>query len=206
MTVADLGGNRRIRRMKATRLALEQAALRLFADQGYEQTTVEEIAEAAGVSVRTLFRYYSSKQHILFGDVAQGRIDAMRTALWARPAAEPPLVAIEGALDDLDLTDPAEREQILARFALLARQPSLVTTYLVLNRDLAGVVAEFVAQRTGSAVTDLYPQMVAAATSAAWDTALVTWAASEGTADLSELRRTAFTALTAGLRAGAALA
>lgn len=199
MTVADLGGNRRTRRMKATRLALEEAALRLFAERGYEHTTVEEIAEAAGISVRTLFRYYSSKQHLLLGDVAQGRLSAFRTALWARPASEPPLMAIEGALDDLDLTDRAEREQILARLALLARQPSLLTTYLVLNRDLAGVVADFVARRTGSAVTDLYPQMVAAATSAAWDTALVTWAASDGTADLSELRRTAFAALTAGL-------
>ena len=199
MTVADLGGNRRIRRMKATRLALEEAALRLFAEQGYEQTTVEEIAEAAGISVRTLFRYYSSKQHILFGDVASGRIEALRTALWARPSSEPPLAAIEGALDDLDLTDPADREQILARFALLARQPTLLTTYLVLNRDLSSVVADFVAQRTGAAVTDLYPQMVAAATTAAWDTALITWSASDGTANLSDLRRTAFAALTAGL-------
>lgn len=202
MTVADLGGNRRIRRMQATRLALEQAALRLFAEQGYEHTTVEEIAEAAGISVRTLFRYYSSKQHLLFGDVAQGRIDTLRTALWARPASEPPLVAIEGALDDLDLTDPADREQVLARFALLRRQPSLLTTYLVLNRDLGRVVADFVAHRTASAVTDLYPQMVAAATTAAWDTALVTWAASDGTANLSEMRRTAFAALTLGLRRG----
>src|SRR5262245_57916017 len=111
MTVADLGGNRRSRRIQATRQAVEQAALRLFEEQGYEQTTVEEIAEAVGISVRTLFRYYSSKQHILFGDVAQGRIDRLRSALWNRPAAEPPLMAIEGALDDLDLTDPADREQ-----------------------------------------------------------------------------------------------
>lgn len=199
MTVADLGGNRRSRRIKATRQALEAAALRLFAEQGYEQTTVEEIAEAAGISVRTLFRYYSSKQHILFGDVASGRIEALRTALSARPAGESPLAAIEAALDDLDLTDPADREQILARFALLARQPSLLTTYLVLNRDLSRLVADFVAQRTGALATDLYPQLVAAATTAAWDTALVTWAASDGTADLSALRRTAFAALTAGL-------
>jgi AcrR family transcriptional regulator len=199
MTVADLGGNRRTRRMEATRLALEQAALRLFAEQGYEDTTVEEIAEAAGISVRTLFRYYSSKQHLLFGDVGQRRIDALRTALWARPVTEPPLVAIEGALDDLDLTDPAEREQVFARFALLQRQPSLLPKYLVLNRDLASVIADFVAARTGAPVTDLYPQMVAAATTAAWDIALVTWSASNGTANLSDLRRTAFAALTAGL-------
>lgn len=199
MTVADLGGNRRIRRIQAARLAVERAALSLFAEQGYEQTTVEEIAEAVGISVRTLFRYYSSKQHILFGDVAQGRIDAIRTALWARPASEPPLVAIEGALDDLDLRDPADREQVLARFALLRRQPSLLTTYLVLNRELGSVVADFVARRTGASATDLYPQMVAAATTAAWDTALVTWSASDGTANLSDLRRTAFAALTAGL-------
>ena len=91
MTLAELGGNRRIRKKQATRLALEEAALRLFAEQGYEQTTVEEIAEAAGVAVRTFFRYFASKQHVLFGEVAQGRIDALRTRLWARPPGEAPL-------------------------------------------------------------------------------------------------------------------
>ena len=89
---------------------------------------------------------------------------------------------------------------MLIRFQLLRRQPGLISTYLVLNRELAGVVAEFVADRTGASPTDLNPQMVAAATSAAWDTALVTWAAADGDADLGELRRTTWATLTAGLR------
>ncbi|WP_027342997.1 TetR family transcriptional regulator [Hamadaea tsunoensis] len=203
MTSADWGGNRRIRKKLATRQALEEAALRLFAERGYEGTTVEEIAEAAGVAERTFFRYFASKQHILLGDVAQGRIAALRTALWGRPEGEPVLDSIDTVLEGLDLADPEDRRQILERLRLLRTQPGLLGTYLLLNRDLAGVVAEFAAARTpGMVVTDLYPQLVAAATSGAWDTALVAWLASDGQDDLGDLRRAAFAALTAGLRGG----
>lgn len=195
---ADLGGNRRERKKQETRAALEQAALRLFAEKGYEQTTVEEIAAAADVAVRTFFRYFSSKQHILFGDVAHQRIDQLQTALAARPREEPPLVAVRRVLDALDL-DQTEQEQILLRLRLMDRQPSLVGRYLLLNHDLRGILEEFVADRTGAAPTDDYPLLVAAAAVTSWDVALRAWAARDGAGSLAELRRAAFAALTAGL-------
>ena len=82
----DQAPTRRERKKLETRQALEQAALRLFAEQGYEQTTVEDIAEAADVAVRTFFRYFSSKQDVLFGDVVTDRVKRLRTELAARPA------------------------------------------------------------------------------------------------------------------------
>lgn len=197
---ADPPGNRRERKKQETRAALEQAALRLFAEKGYEQTTVEEIAAAADVAVRTFFRYFSSKQHILFGDVAHQRLSQLRAALAASPQEEPPLVAVRRVLDALDL-DRTEQDQILVRLRLMERQPSLVARYLLLNHDLRKVLEEFVAGRCGADPTDSYPLLVAAAAVTSWDVALRVWAAGSGRDSLAELRRAAFAALTAGIPA-----
>ena len=86
-TLAQLG--RRERKKRQTRAALEQAALRLFAEKGYDQTTVEDIADAADVAVRTFFRYFQSKQHILFGDFAH-QIAARLAGMLAASRETPP--------------------------------------------------------------------------------------------------------------------
>lgn len=191
---------RRERKKQETRLALEEAALRLFAERGYEQTTVEDIAEAADVAVRTFFRYFTSKQAVLFGAVVTDRITRLRTELAARPRAETPIVSLIAVMDQLDFADPDEARQILARLDLLKHQPSLLTRYLELMNDMRLVVVEFIAERTGlDPQRDLYPHLVSGACSVAWDASLTLWAGSGGTRSLSELREAAFSALSAGL-------
>ncbi len=193
--------NRREMHKQHTRAALEEAAMGLFARQGYEQTTVEQIADQAGVSVRTFFRYFASKQHVLFGDVAYSRVTALSEALAARPSDESPVASIKAVLDASDITDPEELAQVRSRIALMVEQPSLVATYLLINRDLQERVAAFVAQRSGLPVTSPYPLAISAAAAAAWDTALTAWAAGQVT-DLAQARRDLFDQLSQGIRKG----
>jgi AcrR family transcriptional regulator len=192
--------NRRERKKLETRAALEAAALRLFAEQGYEQTTVEEIAEAADVAVRTFFRYFQSKQHVLFGDVAHDVTGRMRKALAGRPESEPPVEAVGAAMNAMQLDDPGEQQQqILDRMRLVERLPELGGTYHLLFQQLHEVIAEFVADRTGRPPVDLYPQLVAAAATGSVKAALCVFEATAGRRPLAELRDEAYTRLTAGL-------
>ena len=196
----DHAPTRRERKKLETRQALEQAALRLFAERGYEQTTVEDIAEAADVAVRTFFRYFSSKQDVLFGEVVTDRVTRVRSELAARPADEDPLRSVRAVMDLLDFTGPDEEGQIMARMDLMRRQPSFVTRYLEIMDDMRAVIVEFVAERTGlDSRRSLYPLLVGGACIVAWDSSLKLWVESGGAASLRALRTEAFTALTAQL-------
>jgi AcrR family transcriptional regulator len=93
---AQAGPGRRERKKLETREALRDAARRLFAEQGYEATTVKEIADAADVAERTFFRYFAAKEDLLLPDLVS-RFQAFERATAARPAAEPPLTAIREA-------------------------------------------------------------------------------------------------------------
>jgi AcrR family transcriptional regulator len=193
--------NRREEHKQHTRAALEDAAMALFTRQGYEQTTVEQIAEQAGVSVRTFFRYFASKQHVLSGDVAYGRITALSEALAARPADESPIASVKAVLDASDITDPTELAQIRSRLELMVEQPALVATYLLISRELQERVAAFAGQRSGLPPTHPYPLAVSAAAAAAWDAALTAWASGQVT-DLAQARRDLFDQLSEGIRKG----
>jgi AcrR family transcriptional regulator len=200
MTVDHAAPTRRERKKLATRQALEEAALRLFAAQGYEQTTVEEIAEAADVAVRTFFRYFSSKQDVLFGEVASDRLGRLRRELAARPLTEAPLDSVVAAMEKLDLVGVDEEHQILARLDLMRHQPTMRTRYLDLIDSMRQAIVEFVADRSDTdGRHDMYALLVAAAAAASWETSLSLWAESGGALSLRELRRQAFTALSAGL-------
>ncbi len=196
----DQAPTRRERKKLETRQALERAALRLFAEQGYEQTTVEDIAEAADVAVRTFFRYFSSKQDVLFGDVVTDRVSRLRSELAARPRSETPIESIIAVMALLDVGSAEEEEQILARMDLMRQQPAMVTRYLDLINAMRLAVVEFVAERTGlDPRNDMYPLLVAGACAASWDTSLTLWAESGGRLSMRDLRDEAFTAFSAGL-------
>jgi AcrR family transcriptional regulator len=191
--------NRRERKKQETRAALETAAMRLFLERGYEQTTVEDIAHAADVAVRTFFRYFSSKQHILFGDLAHNITGRLAETLAARPVDEHPVDAVYAALHALRPTDPVEQRQVIDRLRLLDQVPELTGTFLTVMHNLHLVIVTFVADRTGkSATADFYPQLVGGAAVAAIQVSLAV-VLSRG-AGAPAVQRSAYEALTAGLR------
>lgn len=113
----------RDRKKARTRLAIEDAALELFAERGYEATTVDDIAERADVSVTTLFRYFPTKAEIVLSDHAQ-QVPALRQAILDRPAGESDLEAIRVALQDewvsaIDLQRTVRKAQVIGTSPLL---------------------------------------------------------------------------------------
>lgn len=84
----------------ATRARIAQAALELFEQQGYAETTIDQIAEAAGVGRRTIFEHFPTKQAILFDHLVVRREVALQR-LAERPASEPPLVSLHAVIREL---------------------------------------------------------------------------------------------------------
>lgn len=88
---------RREANKQATRRALRSAAKELFADQGFEQTTVRDIARAANVTERTFYRYFDGKEDLVSEEYLS-LLSVLKDAICDRPADEPPLTAVQAAM------------------------------------------------------------------------------------------------------------
>ncbi|CCB71827.1 TetR/AcrR family transcriptional regulator [Streptantibioticus cattleyicolor] len=118
----------RERKKAETRQALRKAAARLFREQGFARTTVADIVEAAGVSPRTFFRYFASKEDLLLPDLAEF-FDRLEAELAGRPRAEPPLPALREAM--LAVLQDGPRSTLVALVHPLEGTEEAVTDRLV---------------------------------------------------------------------------
>ncbi len=137
---------RREAHKQATRQALQQAADRLFAEQGYGATTVRDIAEAAGVTERTFFRYFTGKEELIIED-ALGWLPVLLDRLRARPADEDVGTALRRAVQDVGaLLSASPRPTPVWLFSdgppgtRISRMPS--GTLLRIEADLSAVIRE----------------------------------------------------------------
>jgi AcrR family transcriptional regulator len=132
---------------RRTRERLELVALELFAQRGYERTTVDDVADAAGVSARTVFRYFPVKADLLFGD-AEADLDALRELLVKPDASLPPFDAARAALgafaERIGTPTNAERARVIDS------SPTLAARALELRGRWAEAVAAELAARRGS--------------------------------------------------------
>ena len=113
---------RRDMHRQEVRRRIEEAAYRLFAERGYAQTTTAEVAAAAGVSARTLFRYFPAKVDLLFGEAAR-HTGVLLQAVRERPAAEPALLA--GLAGARVLAAELDTPSTSARVAIVRDEPGM---------------------------------------------------------------------------------
>ncbi|GAA1301807.1 TetR family transcriptional regulator [Saccharothrix xinjiangensis] len=188
---AERGGLREQRKAR-TRRAIQEHALRLFLDQGYDATTVEEIAAAAGVSHMTFFRYFPTKEAVVEDDDYDPFIaDLVR----ARPAGENPLEALRAALrTGLDAVLDTDRDAVYARTRLIVTTPALQARQWHNTATTGDLLATALADRERRPV-DLRLRVIAAAATAALTTALTAWVEGDGADDLRSLIDQAFAAL-----------
>ncbi len=162
------------RKQQVVREALVEAAAELFQARGFEAVTVEEIAHAAGVSRRTFFRYYDSKE-----DVMVERLDRDGERLLAelaiRPPEESPLLAIRNAL--IAAIQYGLEEPDLVRDAIrLLRETSALRRALMEHRSrLEERIAALMLQRLGTTPEDNTPMLLAFLTRALSDSAFNAW-------------------------------
>ncbi|MEV8442376.1 TetR/AcrR family transcriptional regulator [Actinosynnema sp. NPDC051121] len=189
----------RERKKLATRTALADAALRLCVAHGLDGVTVEQLATEAGVSLRTFFNYFSSKEEaVVAGDVATAA--AFVRAFADRPADEPVLEALRAALVDVvpDRIDPERVAQLRALRRTPALLPYQIAAFAVQERELAAAVAA----RVGvDPATDLYPAMFAATVMATLRVVVGWWLDAVERPELSELIGVMIDRLDAGFAA-----
>jgi AcrR family transcriptional regulator len=200
MAVGESTIGLRERKKARTREALQEAAMARFARQGFDGTTVEEIAEACEVSPRTFFRYFPTKEDVLFADAAVRR-ERLLAVIADRPAAEPAFVALRAAMRELAADYRNDRDALVTRSKIIAESPHLQAYKAEHQHGWEADVVE-VLQRRAHAQHDHVAReellLVTAVTTAALRVALDEWVADPSAPDLGVLLDDAFARLAGG--------
>ncbi|MBV8999597.1 MAG: mycofactocin system transcriptional regulator [Solirubrobacterales bacterium] len=178
---------------------MTRTALELFAERGFEETTVDDIADALGVSRRTLFRYFASKNDMVWGDF-DWVLARLRRCLAATALEEPLHEALGRAVVESNRYEDEQLPELRIRMRLITGVPALQAHSTLRYAEWRSVIAEFVAGRLGCGVDDLIPQTVAHAALGTSMAAFLVWVdnpASDLVANLEE----AYRLLGQGLRA-----
>ncbi|MHB9757161.1 TetR family transcriptional regulator [Streptomyces sp. BYX5S] len=209
----------RERKKRATRAALVEAAVRLAAEHGVEHVTVDAISESAGVSPRTFFNYFDSRDEVFVMVGAESSARVRRAVLDAPPAL-PPLDALRDALA-VELQEVEKQQELWSLHAeVLRRSPDLLArsigAHMADEVGLAETIAERIgagsplfsgSRRDGSSAEEerrrralgLYPRLLAAVGATACRVAVEHWCVRQDETSFSDVFREVFEHLAAGL-------
>ncbi|MFJ9952408.1 TetR family transcriptional regulator [Kitasatospora sp. NPDC091207] len=180
---------------------LTEAALQLLASQGFDAVTIDEIATTAGVSKRTFFRYFASKEDVVVQFLAELGA-GIHEELAARPVAEPPSVALLHAVSVPVAACGDHADRALRVVQLILRTPALLARFLERRAQWCEELAAELARRLDlDPATDLYPRLAAGTALAAFDAVLQRWSDSDGAEDPVELTGRAFAVIAPALDA-----
>lgn len=150
----------RERKKQMTRQTILDVAERLFAERGYDNVTVAEIADTANISVKTLFVYFDSKEDLVFGGEDETR-DALLEAIGTRPAGTSALEAMRSFLKDLAHQDETA-SGVESFHAAYGDVPQLHSRMLLMYERFEQALAARLAADTAAAATDPAPRLAAA--------------------------------------------
>lgn len=184
------GGRRVGRQPVSSRAEIEHVALELFAERGFDRTTVDDIAAAAGIARRTFFGYFQSKNDVPWGSFDR-ELALLRDVLAALPDDVPVMEAIRIAVLRFNTVDPAEQPWHRRRLALILGTPALQAHSTLRYTAWRGVITEFVARRLDRPEGSLIVQTIGYTSLAAAIAAYDVWLRDAGS-DLLELLDEAF--------------
>ncbi|ATY13353.1 TetR family transcriptional regulator [Amycolatopsis sp. AA4] len=192
----------RERKKLETHRTIALAALRLVAERGLDQVTVDDIAAEAGVSARTFFNYFPVKEDavlLAYADHAE-RAEQTLARFLAQPEGVDAFPAFIAAVRE-DLADiERDRDEWLTRLRIIQGDPSLLVRATTLNSGSREPLVAAIAQRSGTdAEKDLFPSLLLAVAGGVLTASLTRWAARNGTRPLLEIFDEAAAAAAAGL-------
>jgi mycofactocin system transcriptional regulator len=187
------------RRRSTTWAHLSNVAIDLFADRGFDEVSVDDVAQAAGIARRTLFRYYPSKNALPWGDF-DAHLERMRDQLAGLDPSVPIGDALRTALLAFNTFDEAETARHRQRMRVILQTAALQAYSMTMYAGWRAVVAAFVARRLGGEAGDLVPQTVAWTMLGVALSAYEHWLADESVS-LAEALDNAFDTVSDGLAA-----
>ena len=172
--VTEMTGSLRARKKAATEAALQESALALFVEKGYDRTTIEEIVDKADVSRRTFFRYFGSKEEVIFKGT-ETNFEVMRRLLRERPANETELEALKHGLAAFARYLEAVKAPILEFIDVVLQSPVLRGRSAELQGRWTAAIAEELASRAALGAVDLKRRLLASVGMATLTAAIQAW-------------------------------
>jgi mycofactocin system transcriptional regulator len=157
-----------------SREEVSRAAFALFSAKGFDEVTMSDIAAELGLGRRTLFRYFDSKNDLVWGDF-DWVLDRLRAALAASPAKRPMMEALTEAVVASNTYPDDQLPELRIRMRLIFTVPALQAHSMIRYAEWRDVVAEFAARRLRRAPGDLAPRAIGHAALAASTAAFASW-------------------------------
>jgi AcrR family transcriptional regulator len=183
-TITPVALGLRERKKLKTKEAIQREALRLFKEQGYAETTIEQIAAAAEISPSTFFNYFPTKEDVILFDRYDPMIFSMMTSL---PASEPLSAVFYALLDGLGALMQRDHDVILARSKLSLAVPELRARLWEEIEKARDLIASILAARTGRDAADFELRVMAMVFLTATFEAILEWIRQDGRGDMINL-------------------
>jgi AcrR family transcriptional regulator len=185
-------------RRRSTREALRRAALASFARKGFANVTVTELAREAGVTERTFFRHFPSKEAVLFQDY-ETQVEWLSEALAQRPASEALIEAVLASIASFPYDLEVVRQAASARAELITAD-RIAGHLRVVQSSFAAVITDFIKGRYSDIPDiDLVAEVAGATIAAALVVAVEHWGRNGCTGDLGEITAAALNLVQSGL-------